>query len=152
MVPHIPGAVILDIRPAYRQFIKEANPFLIGTDVKPEAIIEEIWEAFFDKDTVDDRLLDTVCDIGRRSIFERANNDSESFVHVLTDFAQVMQARLESHRLYDGRGYLPFNIEVEPDGLIVLKRDDHLDQIQQEWDKGQEEVEENPDDLEYLDE
>jgi hypothetical protein len=139
MLETLPRAILLDIRPEYAQFKQKAAPYLLGTTTTPEAIVEELWEALFDSDTMDERLLDTVVDISKRPQLQHAAlPDIEPIVH---DLAEVMYHKLGNHKLYGDRGYLPFNMSVEHEGLLVLKVDEHLDKVQQEFDEGDKEDE-----------
>lgn len=127
----LPNAVLLDIRPEYIAFSKQATPYLVGTTMTSESIVEELWEAMFDKDVWDERVLDTVCDIDARLKLNRPveGDDFENLVH---DLAVTMYDKIEKHDLHGIRGYLPFNMTVVQNGLLVLKADAAIDKVQQE--------------------
>lgn len=130
MLEAIPSAILLDIRPEYAAFAKQAAPYLKGTHTTPEHIVEEIWEAMFDKDVWDEMLLDVVCDVSARlQKTQPAMADIEPAVY---DFAEVIYKRIEDHNLHGERGYLPYNVEVVQNGLLVLKVDKQIDKVQQE--------------------
>lgn len=133
----LPNAVLLDIRPEYATFTKQVAPYLEGLVTTPEHIVEELWEAMFDKDVWDERVLDTVGDINARLQTQRATL-GDTFENLVHDFAKVIYDRVEHHNLHGLRGYLPFNMRVVHNGLLVLKVDHHLDQVQQELDTGEE--------------
>ena|SRR5438067_171562 len=135
--PSLPSTIILDLRAPYQRFEKEAQPYLLGTKTTPESIAEELWEAMFDQDTVDERLLDAVVDIGRKEQYANAAVGG-SFGDVVHDLALQIYERIGQHKLYDGRGYLPFNMQVQHRGLFVLKLDRHLDKVQQEMESADE--------------
>lgn len=150
MVELLPRAIILDMREPYQQFMQQAEPYLLGTEKRPEEIVEDLWEAMFDADTVDERLLDTICEIGNKAVFQNASRPVR-FFDVVHDFAQHLYERIDKHKLYGDRGYIPFNMEVRQQGLLVLKLDDHLDKVQQELDTDEDITGvENLDDLEYM--
>jgi len=130
MFEAIPSAILLDIRPEYAAFAKQAAPYLQGIELTPVKIVEQLWEAMFDKDVWDEMLLDAVCDVSKQ--LQKNQPTMTDIEPVVYDFAEVIYKRIEDHNLHGERGYLPYNMEVVQNGLLVLKVDNQMDKVQQE--------------------
>lgn len=132
MLPTLPKIIIFDIRPEYQSFVQQAKPFLEQNGTDPQAIVEDLWEAMFDQDTADERMLEAVCEA---TYDKEAHNVAASgpfFSHV-HGLAQSIYDRVNGHELYEGRGYIPYNLSLRENGLLILERDDEIEKTQQEW-------------------
>lgn len=127
----LPKVVILTHKQTFLDFADEVQPYIRLGQTDASKLVEDLWEGFFYKEGRSASIESTIADMALSSRFRGATRQSRSVAgELLLQMANTIAAQVDSHDLYFGRDYLPYNLAVEG-GSLVLRRDDAIERVQQ---------------------
>lgn len=147
----IPKVVILDLKKEVEAFESAVTRVTTGTAVTPSMLIGSLWDAMADPKEREVEV-DTLTNVWLRDPRLDGPRAGMLFSSAMIEMGAAIGHQLDFHRLYEGDARLPYEIEVRPDKVVVLKYDEAAAELQAEWGKANQALEEEIlDDLEWMD-
>lgn len=151
----MPKTVILDMKDDIRRFEAAVEPVIGPTQVDSAMLLESLWDAIANPLARDEVVDNVVFEWVRGSRIPVLQQDSllrVEFSEAMSVVGEAMAEQLDYHQLYQNEDRLPYAMEIQSNHLMVLRYDPALIELNQEWKKVAQSLEEDlVDDLEWMD-
>lgn len=106
-----PKIIILDIGNSVAAFNQASKPFVQGTEIITTDMIDQLWEAFYIEDIIEQKIPSVISDIAQNSDLCLSDREEAQLAQALDKLACDIARQVYNHKLYPPSGILPYYMD-----------------------------------------